>query len=305
MGLATTTAATQAVLGYFWRLRAGTPDPAADAAAERVLGVLDHLGRGDPPTRTALDALRARPEDPQARAVLEERIESCTQASPAFRGDLSRATGVAAPRPRPSWLVPVASGSALLLLMLCAVGGWVFWRSSTTAFDTKTDLTSAGGWTYRVSEAHLKTSAQLDGRSPAKPGYRYVYFDITVENRLDDRTAPGIDFHFARPESSMAANCGARQTGMFGPVSSYSAGVVAGWCVSNQGNPLFGGGASCYETNDSFFRGVDRIPAGGDNRVRCVDSYLVTDDFDLSGLRVYYVGSGDGLPHLKQIPTST
>ncbi|XVU23143.1 hypothetical protein ACQPZJ_38670 [Actinoplanes sp. CA-054009] len=353
MELQQATAATGMVLGFFRRMLTGPPDPMADETARRVLEVLDNLGRSDPATRSALATLRARPDDPAARALLEQRIDTYARHNAHFQHDLNHSLaappastntsrpptaaaawqpptgGSASPPPTGAgtrWLptgagtrwLPAAVGTrwqsmgagnrrvligagALLLVILLGCGGvgLTYLRGSTTFFDTRTDLSAPGGWSYRVTEAHLKTSPQLEDRSPAKPGFRYLYFDITVENRLDDREAPGIQFSFARPENSMSAGCGAQQTGFFGPVSSYASGVVPGWCVSKS-NSFLTGGASCFETNDDFFRSVDRIPPGGENHLRCVDSYFVSDDFDLGSLRVYYLGDS-----YTQIPTST
>ncbi|MFF5078713.1 hypothetical protein ACFY36_16800 [Actinoplanes sp. NPDC000266] len=307
--LATTT--TGVVLGFFRRMLMGTPDPVADEAARRVMGVLDNLGRGDPATRSALDTLRARPDDPAARAMLEQRIETYARHNAHFQRDLSSSAGFSRPGPQihavaGRWRNPgsrrllVGAGALLLVILLgCGGVGFAYLSGNTTMLDTRTDLSAPGGWSYRVTEAHLKTSAQLEDRSPAKPGFRYLYFDITVENKLSDREAPGIQFNFARAENTMSAGCGAQQTGFFGPVSSYAAGVVPGWCVSKN-NSFLASGASCFETNDDFFRSVDRIPPGGKNHVRCVDSYFVEDGFDLGSLRVYYLGDS-----YTQIPTST
>ncbi|WP_179855406.1 hypothetical protein [Paractinoplanes atraurantiacus] len=335
MGTELATAATGTVLGFFRRMLMGTPDRVADEAAQRVVGVLDNLGRGDPATRSALATLRAQPDDHAARVLLEQRIDLYAQHNAQFRQDLSFSLGAAPHQPfRPAATGAMVKGAAtgamvkgaatgamvkgaalgtrvrdmarnpgsrrlligagallLVVLLGCGGAGFAFLRGNTTVLDNRTDLTAPGGWSYRVSEAHLKTSPQLEDRAPAKPGYRYLYFDITVENKLDDREAPGIRLSFARAEDTMSPGCGAQQTGFFG-FSNYAQGVVPGWCVSRS--------ASCFETNDSFFRTVDRIPPGGKNELRCVDDYFVEDGFDLGSLRVYYLGDS-----YTQIPTST
>jgi len=332
-------AATTLAVGFFRRVLEKPSNYLADEAARRVVTVLENLGRSDLPAHSALETLRHRPDDSAAQQQLEQRIEQTARHNSVFREDLRRSMpemnvrdsvnmvsgqGFAVNNIGQSarvswknvtrksgagWLVAGAAVVVLILLLTCGGIALAFGRGQTTLFDTKTNLESAGGWSYRVSEAHLKTSPQLEGRGPAKPGYNYLYFDITVENRLDDRQAPGVEFHFARAAGTLTENCGATSGGWLGPMSSYAAGIVTGWCISKN-DAILGGGASCFETNDSFFHSVDNLPPGGKNQIRCVDSYLVSDDFDLNSLRVYYLG-GDiilnrtDFPNMKQIPTAT
>ncbi|MEV6630279.1 hypothetical protein AB0M54_05960 [Actinoplanes sp. NPDC051470] len=274
MERALTTAAIDIVLGYFRRTLFRTPDPKPDRTAERTLGVLDRLARDDPATHAALASLRAWPDDPAALALLSQRVAAGVQHHRRFKRDLSRSLGSTGPGPRRF----VAAAGPVLLVVVAALGGWsgAYLRGHTTLLDVETTLTSADGWTYRVSEAHLKTS-------PAAPGRRYLYLDITVENRRDDREAPAIGFHFAREATTLAAGCGAQQTGWFRP-------IVPGWCVSRSAG-LFGRDPSCSG---------GPIPAGGRSKVRCVDAYLVDDGFDLTTLRVYHSGG-----RVTEIPTST
>lgn len=333
-------AAVGIITAFFGRLATRASDRAADELAGRVLAVVEGLRRGDAVAGGAIAQLRGYPGDRTAAAHLRARIAQAA-ADPGFRAALDAALRSAAPtavtghhnavltntgsgRLRATidnsvrnitrisgwpWLVGGATVVVAAVLLLCAAGGYTVVHDHTTLFDTKTTLESSGGWRYKVSEARLRTSPQLDDTGPARPGYKYLYFDITVENLLDDREAPGVDFHFARPESSLGPDCGAEQTPFFGPMSSYAAGIVPGWCLSRAGS-LFGAGTSCYETNDDFLRHVDRIPPGGRNHVRCLDSYLVADGFDLDSIRVYYLGEsvvsrGDDLPFLRQVPTKT
>jgi hypothetical protein len=204
-------------------------------------------------------------------------------------------------RPGGRWvLVGIALAALLFPVAICSAAVLLV-GSTTTFFDTTTTIETARGWRYSVSEAHVKTSPQLRDRGPARPGYRYLYFDVTVQNLLDDREAPGIDFHFARVSGALGERCGSEGT--------YVPGVVAGWCLSDNDN-FFTGGASCSETSDRVFHTVDTIPPGGRAQVRCVDSHDVPDDFDLGTIRVYYTGtsvmsSGTDYPNLTEIPTRT
>ncbi len=186
----------------------------ADRMASRVVGVLDGLGRSDPVTRSAMDVLRASPGDRDAGARLQSRIEEVARFDPTFRAHLSQSViqgsgnigsahvnsgviiGHGSKGSRISlgniknvthnsgalWLLVGAGLVIALVIMACGGVLYALARDHTTFFDTKkTMVEGAGGWSYRVSEAHIKTSPQLESRGPAKPGYRYIYFDITVE----------------------------------------------------------------------------------------------------------------------------
>ncbi|MGX6607490.1 hypothetical protein ACWKSP_36000 [Micromonosporaceae bacterium Da 78-11] len=330
-------AATAVAVGFFRRLLEEPSKQLADEAGRRVVSILERLGYTDPATSSALGTLSNNPDDPAAQNELEQRIRATAEYDSRFRDDLQRSMQQAHVRESVSfisgagfvgsvgnsarvslkninrksgalWLIFGAAAVLLILGLVCGGTAIALARNEPTFFDTKTDLKAVGGWKYRVSEAHLKTSPQLDGRGPAKPGYKYLYFDITVENLLDDREAPGIDFHFAHPASSLSGNCGATNSGPFGSTSSYSENIIEGWCLSNN-NSLFGG-ASCFETNDSLFHSIDNLPPSGKNQVRCVDSYLAGVEFDLDSIRVYYLGSDILLanakyPNMKEIPTAT
>jgi hypothetical protein len=326
------------ITAYFSRMAKRISDEMADQMAGRVLSTVGRLVRGDAQVATALHHLQRYPSDPAAAADLRDRIARAAAVAPEFRAALDGALrptvanamviggGVVVQNSNTGgrvrtridqsvrhitrisgwpWLIGGA-GVLLAVIVVCAGAGYAVLHDNTTFFDTKTKLAASGGWEYRASEARLRTSPQLEDHGPAKPGFKYLYFDITVENLLDDREAPGIEFHFAREEATLGPDCGAEQAPFLGPVSSYAAGIVQGWCISKNGS-LFGG-SSCFETNDSLFHHVDRIAPGGRNQVRCVDSYLVADEFDLTAIRVYYVGqswvSGNNdLPYLEQIPT--
>ncbi|MEJ3748720.1 hypothetical protein WEI85_36265 [Actinomycetes bacterium KLBMP 9797] len=340
MELELAAAAVRIVVEFSRRVLAKVTDRASDHIATEVFRAIDGLARSDPPTGVALQAIQRNPDDLSAAHELQHRLAQTATRYPQFRTQLHQAVhgttvhiaagGTRNPIVNNSgatnvrtkidqsirnitktsgglWLLVGAGVVALVVLATCTGTAFVFARENTTFFDTRTTLESSDGWRYRVSEANLETSPQLEKRGPARPGYQYLYFDITVENLLDDREAPGVGFHFARPESSLGADCGA-QRGLLFSGANYTAGVVPGWCVSINGS-LFGG-ASCFETNDDFFHTVDNIPPGGRNQVRCVDSYFVADDFDLESIRVYYVGAssvstGGDAPHLTQIPTKT
>jgi hypothetical protein len=340
-----TVAAVGILTGFFARLLSKSSDHIADRAAQSLFDLVRQAGRGDEQIRRATERLMRDPADRAAAGALSRGLNNAAHAWPGFAHHLDQAVRAASQytagpgsfntvgtgnmmvnngpgnlsarfttkhitrNSRTFWLMVGAGVLATMLLLVCGGVGLSVAKDHTTFFDTKTVLSGSDGWRYKVSEAHLHTAPELDGRGAAQPGYKYVFFDITVENLQSDREAPGIEFNFGRSAASLGEDCGAQPTAFFGPVSSYTAGVVAGWCVSKS-NDLFGGGSNCYETNDKVIRDVDNIPAGGKNALRCVDSYLVRDGFDLGSLRVYYLGAsfyleGTSRPNLKQIPTST
>jgi hypothetical protein len=203
-------------------------------------------------------------------------------------------------------LALILTAVAAAVVVLCAGGGFVYLFTATTYLDQHTKLV-VDGWQYQVSEAHLHTAATMNGKS-ATPGNKYLYFDIDVTNLLGDRSAPGIGFHFARPVSSLGAGCGAGNTTLFN-FSSYSSGVVSGYCVSDSGS-LLGGGTSCYDGTGLFgIHTLGDISQHHTTSVRCVDPLFASDTLDLARVRVYFVESD--VPNLSgsyqnvvQIPTS-
>jgi hypothetical protein len=74
-------------------------------------------------------------------------------------------------------------------------------------FEPKVILQDADGWRYEASAAKVGRSPQLEGSSPARPGYEYLYVDIRVRSLQTDRNAPAVNFSFARPESQIGQDC--------------------------------------------------------------------------------------------------
>jgi hypothetical protein len=332
------------------RARSGLATTPADQAAQRVLAVVEHLSTTDPTTRSALDRLKANPQDPQAGAELQQRVAQVVAGVPDFARDLSgavQATVVTAPTvPPPPASVPPFSAppvsvppvpgpatipmqqgvpfppppvppfapppvppfapprpprtpeqrrrltmmliSALTAVVVLIVGVVVVLQIVNPG--PYIDI-SNNGWKYKVSDAHLHTAASMNGAS-AKPGYKYLYFTIDVKNEMGDRTAPPIAFHFARPTASLGTNCGATEGTLF-DVSTYTANVVSGYCVSND-DSLLGGGTSCYDGRVPIlgFHTLNAIKKGDTTTVTCVDPLLAADSFDVGSVKVYFIGSG-------------
>lgn len=320
-------AAVHFIRTHFGKSLTGGAQSAADWAEKAVVEVVERLAQGDQPTATAMTALRQNPADESAATALQSRLKECVDILPQLRQDLTNAVqhaSVAAYASGPGSVAvsqghggqaivanapgavatytdrsrstvvnktvnrhPVRNTILIVLALMIGIGIYTVAKGNDSSYDTVTELT-VDNWHYKVSAAHLHMVGQLDGAA-ATPPAKWVYFDITVENLVTDRQAPGISFHFARQASTLSANCGEQDT-MLMRSFEYVAGVVPGWCVSEDSN-ILDGGTNCYETNDKTFKGIDRIPAGGKNQVRCVDPFYGSDQLDLSTLRVYFVGS--------------